>query len=311
MGSSLGGRDALNLYGGKQLPFGEWGIEFAQNLPRAIRQRLNEVRPNEEIDRSWKDGFAERHLQGWRQLRYRLNPRGADGVVPAHRSPLVDVDGGRKEHESRPKRPRNVQPQLAATTTTDDKPKRGRPAKQVEMAAAIPDWVPAKAEDMDEPYYVAAFDGTRVNSDGSRGAVLLNVEHDAVVQFVEEFQATYPPQVARPGRGRVLERAGPITRREGRSRAVALRARPARGGRAEVPLADGAHDRRARHGLRERGSEDAHRRRTRGKEDRLGSEVVRRRPSAHNLNSDLRRVRTPTSHRLKPFPASTVGMTAV
>ena len=192
----LGGRDALNLYGGKQLPFGEWGIEFAQNLPAAIRQRLNDVRPNEEIDRSWKDRFAERYLQRWRQLRYRLNPRGADGVVPAHRSPLVDVDGGRKEHESRPKRPRNVQPQLAAANTTGDKPTRGRPAKQVEMAAAIPDWVTAKAEDMDEPYYVAAFDATRVNSDGSRGAVLLNVEHDAVVQFVEEFQATYPPQVA-------------------------------------------------------------------------------------------------------------------
>jgi hypothetical protein len=64
------------------------------------------------------------------------------------------------------------------------------------MAAAIPDWLAAKAEDMDEPYYVAAFDATRENSDGSRGAVLLNVEHDAVVQFVEEFQAAYPPQVA-------------------------------------------------------------------------------------------------------------------
>lgn len=192
----LGGRDALNLYGGKQLPFGEWGIEFAQHLPHAIRQRLNDVRPNEEIDRSWKDRFAERYLQRWRQLRYRLNPRGSDGVVPAHRSPLVDVDGNRKDSESRPKRPRNVQPHLKAANTTGDRPTRGRPAKQVEMASAIPDWIPAKAEDMDEPYYVAAFDATRVNPDGSRGAVLLNVEHDAIVQLVEEFQATYPPQVA-------------------------------------------------------------------------------------------------------------------
>lgn len=64
------------------------------------------------------------------------------------------------------------------------------------MAAAIPDRLPAKAEDMDEPYYVAAFDATRENTDGSRGAVLLNVEHDAVVQFVAEFQASYPQQVS-------------------------------------------------------------------------------------------------------------------
>jgi hypothetical protein len=49
---------------------------------------------------------------------------------------------------------------------------------------------------MDQPYYIAAFDGTKENSDGSRGAVLLNIEHEAVVQFVEEFQAAYPPQVA-------------------------------------------------------------------------------------------------------------------
>ncbi|HEY2353769.1 MAG TPA: hypothetical protein VGH79_02555 [Gaiellaceae bacterium] len=193
----LGGRDALNLYGGKPLPFGAWGIEFAQNLPQAIRQRLSEVRPSDEIDRAWKDRFAERYLQRWRQLRYRLQPRGADGTVPSHRSPLVDIDGGRSESDQpRPKRPRNVQPQLSFEKSTGDQPVRGRPAKQVEMAAAIPDWAPAKAEDMDEAYYVAAFDATRVNSDGSKGAVLLNVEHDAVVQFVEEFQASYPPQVS-------------------------------------------------------------------------------------------------------------------
>lgn len=64
------------------------------------------------------------------------------------------------------------------------------------MASAIPDWVIAHAEDMDKPYLVAAFDATRENQDGSRGAVLLNVEHEAVKQFVSEFQSKYPPQVA-------------------------------------------------------------------------------------------------------------------
>jgi hypothetical protein len=194
----LGGRDALNLYGGKPLPFGEWGIEFAQHLPNAIQERLQAVRPSEEIDRSWKDRFAERYLQRWRQLRYRLHPGGEQRTTPSHRAPLVDVEGSRTESSepSRPKRPRNTQSQMQTDPTTSDQPRRGRPARQVEMAAAIPDWVPAKAEDMDEPYYVAAFDVTRENTDGSRGAVLLNVEHDAIVQFVEEFQASYPPQVS-------------------------------------------------------------------------------------------------------------------
>jgi hypothetical protein len=66
----------------------------------------------------------------------------------------------------------------------------------VEMAAAIPDWIRASADDMDEPYYVATYDPTRENSDGSRGVVLLNAEHEAVVGFVEEFQTKYPPQAA-------------------------------------------------------------------------------------------------------------------
>jgi len=64
------------------------------------------------------------------------------------------------------------------------------------MAAAIPDWARATAEDMDEAYFIAAFDPTRDNDDGSRGVVLLNTEHEAVVGFVREFQDKYPPQVA-------------------------------------------------------------------------------------------------------------------
>ncbi|HXV03027.1 MAG TPA: hypothetical protein VFP24_05595 [Gaiellaceae bacterium] len=187
----LGGRDRLNLYGGKPLPFGEWGIEFAQHLPPAIQQRLQEVRPSEEIDRSWKDRFAERYLQRWRQLRFRLHPGGEHRTTPAHRAPLVTQDRGKEPGETlRPKRPRNVQSQLQQDRTTADRPARGRPARQVEMASAIPDWIPAKAEDMDEPYYVAAFDRLR------------------------------------PRRGGVLERARPVARREGRACTVTLGARP-------------------------------------------------------------------------------------
>jgi hypothetical protein len=194
----LGGRDALNLYGGKTLPFGEWGIAFAQALPDPIRRRIEEVRPSaEDVDRSWKDRFAERYLQRWRQMRLRLHKQGDQKTPPLHRSPLVSVEGASKDGEvRRPRRPRNVQPNVSDGPTTGDRPKRGRPAKNVEMASAIPDWVTAKAEDMDEPYYVAAYDATRENTDGSRGAVLLNIEHEAVVQLVEEFQASYPPQVA-------------------------------------------------------------------------------------------------------------------
>jgi hypothetical protein len=193
----LGGRDTLNLYGGKPLPFSDWGMAFAQNLPPAIRERIDLVRPNtDDIDRTWKDRFAERYMNRWRQLRHRLHQRGEHRTDPAHPSPVVDLDSTRKPTTGpkRPHRPRNTQANLQDASTGDRTD--GQRSRKVQMAAAIPDWVAARAEDMDAPYYVAAYDATKENSDGSRGAVLLNIEHDAVVQFVEEFQAAYPPQVA-------------------------------------------------------------------------------------------------------------------
>jgi hypothetical protein len=194
----LGGRDALNLYGGKPLPFGDWGIAFAQNLPEPIRQRLKDVRPDDDgVDRAWKERFAERYLDRWRQLRLRAVATGKEQATPAARSPLVAVEGRSKtEPRSRPHRPRNVQRRLNQRPTTADKPGGERRARKVEMAAAIPDWTRATAADMDQPYYVAAFDAMKENPDGSKGAVLLNVEHAAVRGFIQDFQEKYPPQAA-------------------------------------------------------------------------------------------------------------------
>lgn len=195
----LGGRDTLAIYGGKPLPFGDWGMTFAQALPAPIRRRIDAVRPStDDIDRAWKDKFAERYLNRWRQLRHRLHKRGDVRIDPTHRSPVVNLDAGSDSTTGpkRPRRPRNVQTTLTDQPTTADNAGRGKHARKVELAAAIPDWITASAQDMDEPHFVAAYDPTRENSDGSRGAVLLNIEHDAVVQFVEEFQAAYPPQAA-------------------------------------------------------------------------------------------------------------------
>jgi hypothetical protein len=191
----LGGRDALNLYGGKELPFGEWGMAFAGSLPKAIEQRLHETRPDDEVDRSWKERFAERFMERWRDSRLRVAPNGDSRTDPATRSPKVEMEqAGDGNKPLRPKRPRNTQPTLVHRNTTADRRGQSRAARKVSMAAAIPDWLRANAEDMDEPYYIAAFDSRRQNEDGSRGALLLNVEHEAVQAFVREFQAKYPPQ---------------------------------------------------------------------------------------------------------------------
>jgi hypothetical protein len=195
----LGGRDALNVYGGKELPFSDWGMGFASALPEPIEKRLREARPNDdEVDRSWKERFAERFLQRWRQPRLRSADGGESKIDPKAPAPRVDLERRleRSDPKTKSQRPRNTQPRLLERKTMSDRSGRARSARKVVMAAAIPDWTRASAEDMDEPYYIAAFDPTRENPDGSRGVVLLNAEHDAVVQFVREFQDKYPPQVA-------------------------------------------------------------------------------------------------------------------
>jgi len=195
----LGGRDALNLYGGKDLPFSEWGMVFAGALPEAIEKRLQEARPDDdEVDRSWKERFAERYLQRWRQPRLRSADSGDAKIDPTARSPRMESVRNREQSssEAKPQRPKNTQPQLIAKKTTADRSGKTHAARRSQMAAAIPDWARASAEDMDEPYYVAAFDPTRENPDGSRGVVMLNAEHEAVIQFVREFQDKYPPQAA-------------------------------------------------------------------------------------------------------------------
>lgn len=194
----LGGRDALNLYGGKELPFSAWGLTFAGAMPEPIERRLQQAQPDEEeVDRSWKERFAARFLQRWRQPRLRATDRGDTKIDPAAHTPRVEVDRktDRDEKERKPRPPRNTQAPLQQKRTAD-RVGRQRSARKVEMAAAIPDWIRASADDLDEPYYVAAYDPTRENPDGSRGVVLLNAEHDAVIQFVQEFQEKYPPQVA-------------------------------------------------------------------------------------------------------------------
>lgn len=194
----LGGRDALNLYGGKELPFSDWGMAFAGALPEPIEQRLQDVRPDgDDIDRSWKAKFAERFMQRWRQPRLRSAPGGEETIDPAVPTPKVEVEKrSERKERSKPKRPRNVSRRLLPRDTGADRPGKQRSARTLEMAAAIPDWERAKAEDMDEPYLVAAFDPVRENADGSCGVVLLNAEHEAVTAFVREFQEKYPPQVA-------------------------------------------------------------------------------------------------------------------
>jgi hypothetical protein len=193
----LGGRDALNRYGGKGLPFGDWGMTFAGFIPDEIQQRLTDARPDDEIDRSWKERFAERFLNRWRSPRLRIAATGDVQSTPLDRAPTVEIEGaGAPDRRSKPKRPRNARSTSGHDKTAGNRPSGTRRARKVEMAAAIPDWVRASSDDMDEPYYVAAFDETRENDDGSRGAVLVNVDHEAVVAFVHEFQTKYPPQAA-------------------------------------------------------------------------------------------------------------------
>jgi hypothetical protein len=66
-----------------------------------------------------------------------------------------------------------------------------RKARQTEMEASIPSWLPVDADEFDKPYTLASWDPEKANPDGSQGCVYLNKEHPAVIALVEEMARAY------------------------------------------------------------------------------------------------------------------------
>jgi hypothetical protein len=71
---------------GEPLPWPEWGYQFADRMPEAIKRALSRAGPEEStgslLDQRWRDRLADRFGKRWSTLRYLIVPRGQHRTTP-------------------------------------------------------------------------------------------------------------------------------------------------------------------------------------------------------------------------------------
>lgn len=101
------------MLGGKQLPHDVWGEFFANNLPKEIRERMDELRSTDVVDTDWQKKFTKR-LREFMGAAFKPTPKGvvevtevevSDGVP---RSTTGGGSGGRGSGIGRPETGRGV-----------------------------------------------------------------------------------------------------------------------------------------------------------------------------------------------------------
>ena len=188
-----GGRDRLLRRGARDLPFADWGSGFHAQMPPDIATAIAEAMPKElALDSTWKAKFAERFWDRLHEMRFRLRQDGAArGGNPTQTAPLVTLPPSENDATERPKRPRLAKPRERTSELVVTDVSGRRRSRSTDMETAIPSWLPVPASEMDKPFTLATWDPETVNQDGSRGCVLLNKEHPAVVALVEEMARDY------------------------------------------------------------------------------------------------------------------------
>lgn len=189
-----GGRDRLLRSGGHELPFTDWGGTFHELMPPEIAEAIEEAMPKEIVaDSTWKEKFAERFWDRLHDLRLRLRRDGkAVAGDPTQAAPRIVVPPGVDgDPNPRPHLPRLAKPRERTQEKVVSDVSGRRRARETEMEASIPSWLPMEAEAMDQPYTLASWDPERTNPDGSKGCVYINKEHPAVVALVEEMARAY------------------------------------------------------------------------------------------------------------------------
>jgi hypothetical protein len=189
-----GGRDRLLRSGGRELPFTNWGATFHEQMPPEIAEAIEEAMPKEIVaDSTWKEKFAERFWDRLHDIRLRIRGDGkALAGDPNQTAPHVVLppseDG---DPQPRPHLPRLVKPRERTSDRVVSDVRGRRKARQTEMEASIPSWLPVDADEFDKPYTLASWDPEKANPDGSQGCVYLNKEHPAVIALVEEMARAY------------------------------------------------------------------------------------------------------------------------
>jgi hypothetical protein len=203
-------RNSLLLKGGPNagapLPLNDWGGEFADNMPTAIREALRAQRAGAEgsiEDPAWRDRLAERFGARWRITKLRVTSGGGFTVTPtqpagAPRTPL--------KKKKRARRKGGGNGGIGGGLAIGKQP-GAVPAAKVKVGGGIPVFKAVKKDEVG-PGILAAW--MPHHPDHPEGAVLLNVEHPILEAQIEYWQSQYADHHAETIRHDVIQVYGEV-----------------------------------------------------------------------------------------------------
>jgi hypothetical protein len=189
-------RNALLVLGGPNaggpLPINEWGSEFADSMPPEILAAIKAARTGRSgtmSDPTWRDRLADRFGARWRILRLRARKGGAlsvEATSPGTRAVTSRVIRKARGASGGQTGGRGGSPNTGAKPGT-------APAAKAKVSGGIPHYRPVGKDELDAGMLAAWHPN---DPEHPEGVVLLNVEHEVMVEEIEFWQAQYPDHYA-------------------------------------------------------------------------------------------------------------------
>jgi hypothetical protein len=181
-------------HAGDPLPWDEWAIEFADNLPQPIVNAIKDARAGDadtDLDESWRQRLAERFSRRWRQIRLFLDPSGdktTEGVEPGQ--------GGRLGTHRRPVKRRGRDdgdgPGRTGGSTAGREP-GAQPARERKTDLGLPLASWEHDPELFEPGMFAVWNPP--SQANPTGLVQLNLDHPVFIEEVRHWVPQYPPHL--------------------------------------------------------------------------------------------------------------------
>jgi hypothetical protein len=205
-----GDRNSLLVQGGaragEQLPFNDWGAEFSENMPSAIREALRDARAGSGgsiTDNAWRERLADRFGARWKLARLLARNSGSLTVTPSQAGTLPRAAKPRKRSQPAPGGGKGGTSGPATIGTS-----RGPiAAVKTSVAGGIPAYELVRSDAVGKGM-IACWAPN--HPEHPEGAVLIATDHPVIEEQVAYWQSQYAPHLEEDVRREVLAVYGEI-----------------------------------------------------------------------------------------------------
>jgi hypothetical protein len=173
---------------GLELPLADWGLEFAENMPEAIREAIRDARGDEQAsidDENYRKRLQDKFGDRWKVKRFtvRPTPAGGDGgtattedLTVVEPPPGGDGAGGRRKRRRTVKVIRKVATQGGSSTLVES-----------EVPVDVPRILFEQSDAFEKPWHLALW----TPNDPEGPSVRVNVDSPILQEIIAYHQAQY------------------------------------------------------------------------------------------------------------------------